>query len=335
MKKDIQKIALIRLSALGDIINSAIVLEFIHNNFANASVTWVCEEVFAPILRGHPLINKVETLNLKKIKKDKNISELFATLSHLRNIGDFDIVIDIQGLLKSAVVARLIGKNTHGFDKHSSREPLSSLFYKTTSNIAYEQNVIKRNCFVVGDALGFEINDGMILEKKPIFGHLKDNYTLPKQNNKKNIAIVIGASWKSKKYPKEKIAQLCTKLQQNSLIIWGNDDEMEDALWICDNAKGYATPAPKLTLKSLVSFISQVDLLIGNDTGPTHIAWAQNIPSITLFGPTTSRMIYETPINSYLKSPSKVDISKINKNDFSIKDIEVVDIVKKAKELLK
>ena len=77
-----------------------------------------------------------------------------------------------------------------------------------------------------------------------------------------------------------------------------------------------------------------MDLLIGNDTGPTHIAWAQNIASITLFGPTTKRMIYETAKNIAIKSDSNVNILKINKNDFSIQDIPYDLITKKAKELL-
>jgi len=77
-----------------------------------------------------------------------------------------------------------------------------------------------------------------------------------------------------------------------------------------------------------------MDLTIGNDTGPTHIAWAQNIASITLFGPTNSRMIYETAQNRYLKSPSKVNILKINKNDFSIREIKVDDIITLSKQLL-
>jgi len=97
----------------------------------------------------------------------------------------------------------------------------------------------------------------------------------------------------------------------------------------------YAKLAPKLSLTELISYIDSADLLIGNDTGPTHMAWAQNIPSITLFGPTTTRMIYETPKNIGIKSPSTVDIFKINKNDFSIKDISVLEIANKARELLK
>ena len=78
-----------------------------------------------------------------------------------------------------------------------------------------------------------------------------------------------------------------------------------------------------------------MDLVIGGDTGPTHVAWALNIPSITLFGSTPGyRNTYATNINHILESESKVDPYKIDKNDFSIKTIKVSDIVTRAKELL-
>ncbi|NPA59829.1 MAG: lipopolysaccharide heptosyltransferase I [Epsilonproteobacteria bacterium] len=331
MKKDIKRIAIVRLSALGDIINSAIVLQFIKKEYPDAVVEWIVESNFASLLKAHHQLDAVHCIDLKKIKKDKNLSLLKQNLSLLHSLGEFDIVIDIQGLIKSSIVARLVSKNTHGFDKNSSREALCSLFYKTTSHIAYDKNIVKRNCFVVADGLGFEINDNMILNKEPIFKVQESKVPLASQ--RKNIAVVIGASWESKKYPKENVLELCNKLQQNCIIIWGNEEEKKVAQWICKNSQ-HATLAPKLSLLELLSFISSVDLLIGNDTGPTHMAWAQNVASITLFGPTTTRMIYETPKNIGLKSPSKVDIFNINKNDFSIKEIKISEIICKAKELL-
>lgn len=331
MKKDIKRIAIVRLSALGDIVNSAVILQFIHKKYPDAKIEWITEEVFAPLLQNHPLIDAVHTLNLKELKKSKSFSLLRDTFLELRSLGHFDIIIDIQGLLKSAIVARLIGPNTHGFDKSSAREGTASLFYKTTSHIEYDENIVKRNTFLASDGLGFKIDDIMLKSKKPIFKTSKYAF---KKSEKKNIAIVIGASWESKKYPKERVAEICNELKENSIILWGSDAEREDALWICENSV-YATIAPKLSLVELASLISSVDLLIGNDTGPTHMAWAQNIPSITLFGPTTTRMIYETPINVGIKSDSKVDIYKIDKNDFSIKNIEVQKILTYAKELLK
>lgn len=333
MKKEINKIAIVRLSALGDIVNSVVALQFVHERFPHAKIEWICEEVFAPLIQNHPLISEVHTVNLKKIKKQKSLKLLKETISELHSLGEFDIIIDVQGLLKSAIVSRLIGSNIHGFDAKSARESLASLFYKTTSHIDYKENVIKRNCFLISDALGFNIDDEMLLKKEPVFPFSKVEIQNSKEG-KKNIAIVIGASWQSKKYPKEKVAKLCNEVQENTIILWGNEDERNDALWICEHSD-YASLAPQLSLNELVSFISSVDLLIGNDTGPTHMAWAQNIPSITLFGPTTARMIYETPKNIGINSLSRVDILNIDKNDFSIKDIEVEEILQKAKELLK
>ena len=331
MKRNIKRVAIVRLSALGDIVNSAVVLQFIHERFPHVEIEWITEEIFAPLLDAHPLVYATHRVNLKEIKKQKSFSLLRATISYLRSLGQFDIIIDMQGLIKSAIVSRIIAKETHGFDKNSIRESLASLFYKTTSNIAYDENIVRRNCFVVADALGFKISDEMLLNKSRVFPQEKI-YQFEK-SNKKNIAIVIGASWESKKYPKEKIVKLCDELKHNCLIVWGNETEKEAGMWICENTK-FATLASKLSLNELVSFIGSCDLVIGNDTGPTHMAWAQNIPSITLLGPTTSRMIYETPKNIGIKSPSHVDIFKIDKNDFSIKDIEVEEILLKAKELL-
>ncbi len=330
MNTEIKKIAIVRLSALGDIINSAVVLQFIKQYYPNAKIDWICEEVFAPLLHGNKELHAIHTVNLKALKKNKSFSLLKKTIKKLSTLDDYALVIDMQGLLKSAIVAKIIGKNTHGFDKNSSRESLCALFYKTTSCIPYEKNVIKRNCFVVADALDFEISNAMILNKAPIFTITKD---FELRSDKKNIAFVIGASWASKIYPKESVVKVCNTLKEQCYIIWGNEDEKKNAEWICEHSK-YATLAPQLKLNALISFISHMDLLIGNDTGPTHLAWAQNIPSITLLGPTTTRMLYETPKNVALKSPSKVNILKINKNDFSIQDISPEKVTQKAKELL-
>ena len=91
-----------------------------------------------------------------------------------------------------------------------------------------------------------------------------------------------------------------------------------------------------MQLDSLILLISKVDLVIGPDTGPTHIAWGLNVPSITLFGPTPgNRNIYETSLNKYIESKSKVNPNKINKNDFSIKDIDAQEIVIIASDLIK
>ncbi len=327
-----QRIAIVRLTALGDIINGTIVLQLIKKHYPDADIEWFCEEAFASILQEHPDLKKVHSVPIKRIKKTKDLTLLRSTLSHLKETKPFDIIIDMQGLIKSAVISRLIGKNIHGFDKDSARESLSSWFYKSTSNIPYTNNVITRNIDVVADALDFKVTPEEILEKKPCFASQKKPTFLAEE--KPNIAMVIGASWPSKEYPKEKFVELCFALENaQCILIWGSEREREYATFIAERASN-VTITPKLSLQELTATIEHCDLTIGNDTGPTHLAWAMNRPSIALFGPTNTRMIYATPINLAIESPSHVDITKINKQDFSIKEIDVNTIKTYAEKLL-
>ncbi len=326
------RIALVRLTALGDIINGAIVLQLIKKHYPEARIEWFCEEAFAPVLLGHPDLDKVHAVPIKRIKKEKSFALLRETLSLLKASGPFDKIIDLQGLLKSAVVARFIGNNTHGFDSSSARESAASWFYRTSSHIAYEENVIRRNIDVVADALSFRVDDEEIRNKMPCFPSQARPAFLA--HNKKNVAFVIGASWPSKEYPKEKFSELCSALENcHCILIWGSPREKEYADFIAERASN-AKAAPKLSLAELRAVIEHCDLTVGNDTGPTHLAWAMNRPSVTLFGPTNTRMIYETPINLACESDSKVNINKIDKDDFSIQTIAVEEIADKAKRLL-
>jgi len=321
------RIAIVRLSALGDIVNTAVILQIIHHNFPNALIDWFVEEAFAPILTGHPLLNEVIPIPLKKIKKQKSLSLLRTTIRSLRSREPYDHIIDAQGLLKSAIVTAFLRGPVHGFDRNSAREGVAAWFYKTTSTIPYDLNVIKRNVMVITQALNIPYSDRLIEEKAPVFSA---NFS---HNTEKRIALVIGASWPSKCYPKEHFAALCDLLPLPCILIWGSSQEYDDAQWIAQHCTN-AVVADKMSLPQLVQFIASCDLIIGNDTGPTHIAWAMNRPSITLFGPTNERMIYPTAINIAIKSPSLVDIYHINRNDFSINEISPEDIAKKALELL-
>jgi heptosyltransferase-1 len=127
---------------------------------------------------------------------------------------------------------------------------------------------------------------------------------------------------------------LTTLIDANFLIVWGNQKErilaneikeISDKVIICN----------QLPLDHLMLLVSKVDLVIGPDTGPTHMAWAMNIPSITLFGPTPGyRNTYETMKNRVIESDSNVNPTKLDKNDLSINNIEVKEILKIFKELI-
>jgi heptosyltransferase I len=330
MKSQNFRIAIVRLSALGDIVNSAVVLQIIRHHYPHAIIDWVVEEGFAPILNNHPLLNDVIAIPLKRIKKTKSFSLLRETISILRSRPPYDQIIDAQGLLKSALVASFLKGKVHGFDRHSAREAIAAWFYDTASAIPYEMNVIKRNVLVITEALQIPYDENEILTKESLFPlQERPNEFL----NPKNIACVIGASWPSKCYPREHFVTVCDNLPYPCYLIWGSENERLDAQWISSHSSN-AHVAPQMSLTQLVNFIGHCDLVIGNDTGPTHMAWAMNRASITLFGPTNERMIFPTASNLGIKSPSSVNILKINRDDFSICDIDPISVIETAKELL-
>jgi heptosyltransferase-1 len=145
--------------------------------------------------------------------------------------------------------------------------------------------------------------------------------------------MVIGSSWASKNYPADKFVKIALALQQNCLVVWASDQEKDAAEWMSTQS-GNIQVMPKMDLNSLKALIAKADLLIGNDTGPTHMAWALNRPSITIFGPTPIRMAYQTSINKVVKSASSVNPYKLNKQDYSIRDIDEIEISDLAKTLL-
>ena len=329
------KIAIVKLSALGDIIYAMTVLQFIKQHLPDSTIDWIVEEGFKDILTNNPDINEIHTINLKKAKQKKSLKLLFNELKKLRKLPKYDIVIDTQGLIKSAIVARTIPSDkTFGFDKHSLRESFAAKFYTDTCAINYDENIVKRNAAVISSALNIIISHDNISNKHPFLFSDSQISSGLFSNTKANIALIPGASFESKIYPVDQYAQITKELDANFIVLWGNEPEKLMAGKIQQISQGVRI-ANKLTLNDLKVFIAQMDLVIGGDTGPTHMAWALNIPSITLFGSTPGyRNTYATTINRIIESKSGVNPYKINKNDFSIKTIQVNDIVKISKELL-
>ncbi|SFV66655.1 Lipopolysaccharide heptosyltransferase I [hydrothermal vent metagenome] len=329
------KLAIVKLSAMGDIIHAMVALQYIKQYNSTIEIDWIVEQGFERVLEGNPHIDNILPVNLKSIKKNK--MEIFNQIGSVKEYAKkrYDLVIDAQGLIKSAIVAKLLGKKVAGFSKKSIREGVASWFYTQKVEIAYHANTIDRNAKVLSEPLGFEITPEMIIEKKAFLFYDDSNFPIAEYLSKKrkNIIFIIGSTWESRNYPKDKFARIANQLQANCLIAWGSESEYDKALWIEASSK-YAKALPKIDLNCLKALIAKSDLLIGNDTGPTHMAWGLNIPSITIFGPTPINRVYQTPINKVIKSNSKVDHYNLDKNDFSIGDIKSDDIIKIARELL-
>ena len=324
------RIAIVKLSALGDIVHAMVALQFIKKQRPDVTIDWVVEQNFKPVLENNPDIHQIHTVNLKKAKQQKSFRLLFSEFKKLRKLPKYDLVIDAQGLIKSAIVAKLIRSDrVSGFDKQSIRESLAAMMYDHTTAIAYDSNTIDRNVKVICSPLGVAPTVDDVANKQP-FLFFQDVALVPVEDY---TVFVIGSTWESRNYPKQQFVQVAEALKMTCVVVWGNESERAKALWMSEQSN-YIKVAPKLDLNELKQMIHHSSLLIGNDTGPTHMAWGLNVPSITLFGPTPINRVYQTTINKVLKSSSKVDHFHLNKDDFSIKEIKVKDIVKISKELL-
>lgn len=323
------RIAIIKLSALGDIIHSMVILQYIKKTYPNAYIEWIVEERFCSVLQNNPHIDSITTVDLKSLKKNKSITKLIQEIKKIRSLEKFDVVIDLQGLLKSSIITQLIkATNKWGFDKLSIREPMACMFYDKMVNIAYSENIIKRNIYLASNALNLDLDIDTLLDKNPFL------YSVSSFDKIDDFVVfVIGASTKNKMYPKEKFIELAGLIDKEIYAVWGSKEEEEiaDYLTYFSSIK----KAPQLSLDGLKSFVSQAKLVIGGDTGPTHMAWALNIPSITIFGNTPEyRNTMQTKINKTIKSNSRVDPLRLDKKDFSIQEIEPKDIYEIAKEFL-
>jgi len=324
------KIAIVKLSALGDIIHTMVALQFIKNHYPDSQIDWIVDQQYKSVLENNLHIRKIHTVAFKKAKKEKSILLILKELNKIRALGKYDLVVDAQGLIKSAIVARMISAKKYiGFEKKSIREPLASIFYNQKVSIGYDKNTIDRNIKVICSPLNIKVDSGKILNKHPFIFSANQNQLI----SKPYVVFVVGSTWESRNYPKEKFVEVAKKLNKKCVVVWGNLKEKEKAEWM-EEQSNLIEAAKELNLNELKQLIGNSILIIGNDTGPSHLAWGMNRPSIILFGPTPISRVCQTHINRVLKSSSKVNPFALDKGDLSIKDIMVDDIVEISQELL-
>ena len=325
------RIAIVRLSAVGDIIQSMVVLQFIKQRVANVSIDWIVDSKFADLLDQCKDIDKIIKLDIEQIKKKKSIVQLFDTLKKLQKLEKYDQVYDLQGLIKSAIITRFIPSEERiGFDRQSIREKLASYFYSKKYHFPYHENVISRYVGLVGSSLKISITEEDIFNKKPFF-----NLTSSKTNSDKpTIVIILGASFRSKIYPVDQYSVIAKTLSANFIAIWHTKDELKMAQKLHSLANNVSLVKCE-NFYALKKVILNSDIVIGGDTGPTHLAWSLNKPSITIFGSTPSkRNCFITEKNLAISSCSNINPYKINKHDSSINKISPENIIALITKLL-
>ncbi len=317
---------------------SAVFLAAIKERFIDAQIEWFVDERFSAILEHSPYIDKLHPIALKSALTTLNPLKIFKLFKSLRAY-EYDIVIDMQGLIKSALITQMLkAPKKVGFDYASAREGLSAFFYSQKVSIAYDEPILKRNFTLLSHALNLpknEISEGLSSRFK-VFSY-QDSPQINALNlnqNKPKILFVLETSKTNKTYPIERFKELALALENFQIcLLWHADEDKANALYGALKNQCDVLLLPKLTLNEVKALLFKMDVIIGGDTGITHLAWALQKPSITLYGNTPmERFKLESPINVSLTGNSNANY---HKKDFSIQNIEPKKIKECVLNILK
>lgn len=278
-----KKILIVKPSSLGDVVHSLPFLNALKEQFPDAEVHWVIAKGLEGLLTGHPMIRKVWVINKDMWKKLSQIgnsfSEIQAILKGLRK-EHFNIVVDLQGLLRSGIITMATGAPVRvGFKE--AREG-SRFFYTHTveggKDIHAIDRYLKIAAFLGCDTTDIRFPLPLTFTSSPIPHHssLTEDYAV----------IIPGARWKTKRWPREKFGELASLLPLKTVIV-GSKADMDAANEIVALSKGKALSlAGKTTIGELIEVMRGARFVVSNDSGPMHIAAALGIPVFAIFGPT-------------------------------------------------
>lgn len=151
------KVAIVRLSSLGDVVVSASLLANARALYPQIHIDWIVDSSFSAVLESSPSIDGLIAIALKK----GGMRAILPIVRQLRALGQYDMVIDMQGLIKSAIVARMLKARAYwGFRRDSVKEPLASIFYTHKIEIAYGEHILKRNAKLLLSALAWLVESG-------------------------------------------------------------------------------------------------------------------------------------------------------------------------------
>lgn len=274
------RVLLIKMSSLGDVVHA---LPAVTDAAAHGVVfDWVVEEAFAAIPQAHPAVQRVLPIAWRRWRKQL-ARERGAMAGFARTLREehYDLILDAQGLIKSAAV-NLLGRSSRraGLNFTSAREPWSAFACNRRVTVAMGDHAVSRLRALFAGALGYEMP-----ETTPDFG------LSPAEERSARICLLLhGTTWASKHWPESMWRALAEDLVAAGWQVslpWGGDEERQRAERIAAAAEGIDV-LPALSLAELGDRIGQAGLVVGVDSGLTHLAGAKGRPTVVVYGSTSA-----------------------------------------------
>jgi lipopolysaccharide heptosyltransferase I len=272
---------IVRLGSLGDVVHAIPAVAALKRRHPSSVIDWVVDPRYVDLVRLVTVVGSVIPFDPRR-----SLSAFWAWRQIGRDV-NYDAAIDLQGLLKSAVLARSVGaRQTIGFTREHLREPLARFFYSETVDPGEAPHVIQKGIALMR-ALG--VDDPTVTF--PL--------TIPRSSAADAVAVQFGSSgyalinpgaaWPNKRWPPERFGAVAAAIRERhglrSVVLWGPGEEGA-ASAVVAASRGAAEQAPPTTITDIVAVAKGASLMVSGDTGPLHIGAAVGTPIVSLFGPT-------------------------------------------------
>ncbi len=272
-------ILIIKTSSLGDVLHGLAVISDIKRNYPDSTIDWVVEEMYQKIVALNPNINRVIPVAMrswrKQITKKRTWEEISRSIKQIRSI-QYDAVIDLQGLIKSALLLKA-GKGLKiGFDRKSVREPIASCFYDKKIFIRNDMHMVQRCRALVAKGLNYD------QPAAPV------NYGIRQidVSRHKDLAVILmGTAQQKKLWPESNWETVIRFLESKGFecnFSWGNDEEQQRCKRIISKTRGRLVPLQPI--EQLAGLMATATIVIGVDTGLLHLAATQETPLVGIYG---------------------------------------------------
>lgn len=272
-------ILFIKTSSLGDVIHNMPAVMEARRELPQARFVWLVEEAFAPLVHLHPAVTDLIPVAWRRWRKSlyrpSTLRDIFTGFGVIRE-EFYDEIVDSQGLLRSAVIARLARGRRHGYDRTSIREPLASTFYDVRHRVSRDLHAVTRNRRLAGLALGYTPKGA------PDFGLDRNRFA----RSGERIAVLLHATARpSKQWAEENWVALGQHIANRGITIvlpWGNNEEQARSYRIASRVPS-ARVAQRQRLDDVARVIADAEFVVGVDTGLMHLAAALGVPLVAIF----------------------------------------------------
>jgi len=278
------KVLLVKTSSLGDVVHTLPALTDAQRALPGIQFDWVVEEGFAEIPAWHPAVAQVIPVAIRRWRKHPlqtlRKGEWQRFKARLRE-GRYDLVIDAQGLLKSAWLTRYVKAPVAGLDRESAREPIAARFYDRCYAVPRDQHALERVRQLFAQALAYPL-------PQDVADYGLDREQMAAPSDQPYLLFLHGTTWPSKHWPEAYWRELAERMSDFGWAIrlpWGNAEEKARAERIVSGIANAAV-LPKLNLAGIARVIAGARACVAVDTGLGHLAAALDVPSISLYGPT-------------------------------------------------